>query len=61
MCFVSNILDIIWRTIAYNWYSVLINGKSYDFLFSTREVKQGNPLSPALSLLIGEMLLKAMN
>ena len=55
MCFISKIQDMIWRTIAYYWYSVLITGKAYEFLFSTRGVKQGNSLSPALSLLIGEM------
>jgi len=36
--------------------SVLLNGKSIDFFYIRREVRQGCPLAPYLFLLIGEAL-----
>lgn len=40
----SNVfVDLIWRLISNNWYSVLINGQAYGFFHSSRGVKQGDP------------------
>lgn len=46
---------------ANNWNSILINGQSYGFFHSTRGVKQGDPLSPALFILMEEALSRALN
>lgn len=36
--------DMVWRLISNNWYSILVNGKSYGFFKSSRGLKQGDPL-----------------
>lgn len=47
MGFDANVVDLIWRLVANNWYSILINGKAHGIFNSTRGVKQGDPLSRA--------------
>ncbi|XP_059302342.1 uncharacterized mitochondrial protein AtMg01250-like [Lycium ferocissimum] len=52
---------MVWRLIANNWYSILINGQSFGFFHSTRGVKQGDSFSPALFILVAEVLSMALN
>lgn len=61
MGFSNDFADLIWRLVPNNYYSILINGQSHDFFHSTRGVKQGDPLSPALFILSAEVLTRALN
>ncbi|KAH0696122.1 hypothetical protein KY290_013483 [Solanum tuberosum] len=61
MGFDAAVTDKVWRLLANNWYSILINGQAQDFFHSTRGVKQGDPLSPALFVLTVEVLSRAFN
>lgn len=37
--FTEKIIDMVWRLISNNWYSVLVNGNSYGFFSSSRGLK----------------------
>ncbi|XP_060183206.1 uncharacterized protein LOC132613175 [Lycium barbarum] len=49
------------QLLSNNWYSVLLNGKAYGFLKSSRSVKQGDPLSPTFFILDVEALSRVLN
>lgn len=34
--FGERIIDMVWRILSNNWYSILINGQSHGFIPSTR-------------------------
>ncbi|XP_049391596.1 uncharacterized protein LOC125856038 [Solanum stenotomum] len=57
----SMVFDMIWRIIANNWYSILINGQEHAFFHSSAGLKQGDALSPALCILTTELLTRALN
>ncbi|XP_069145607.1 uncharacterized protein [Solanum lycopersicum] len=47
-------IDMVWTIMANNWFSIIVNGKRYGFFRSTRGLKHGDPLSPALFILGAE-------
>ncbi|XP_060216639.1 uncharacterized protein LOC132644099 [Lycium barbarum] len=61
MGFAEVFIDMVWRLIANKWYSILLNGQASGFFHSTRGVKQGDPLFPALFILSAEVLSRALN
>ena len=49
-------IDLSFRTLSDCWFSVLINCVPTKFFKSSQGVQQGDPLSPALFLIVAEFL-----
>lgn len=54
--FTETFIDMIWRILSNNRYSVLINGKPEGYFTSNRGLKQGDPLSLSLFILAEEVI-----
>uniref|UniRef100_M1E013 RNA-directed DNA polymerase (Reverse transcriptase); Ribonuclease H n=1 Tax=Solanum tuberosum TaxID=4113 RepID=M1E013_SOLTU len=61
MGFEEAFIDMVWRIMANNWYSIIVNGKRHGFFQSIRGLKQGDPLSSALFTLGAEVLSRSLN
>lgn len=54
-------IDIIYRYISNNWYSMIVNGRRHGFFRSGRGLRQGDLLSLPLFVLSAELLSQMLN
>lgn len=52
---------MVWRIISSCKFSLLVNGRPCGFFASSRELRQGDLLSPALFIISTEVLSKGLN
>lgn len=53
-------MDFVWRSLSNNGCSININGGRYGYFKLGRWTKQGDPLSPLLFIIGGELLTRLM-
>ena len=59
--FTKEVVDLVDRLFANNWFSILFNGEASDFLISSWGFRQVEPLSPVLFLVVAKFLGRGLN
>lgn len=61
MGFIEQWISIIWNLLSNMWYTVIVNGKRHGFFKSHKGVKQRDPISPSLFIIVTEVLTRTLN
>lgn len=59
--FSEAIIDMVWRLLANNEYSLLVSRQSHGLFQSIRDLKQDDSLSPTLYIIAAELLSIGLN
>ncbi|XP_055814114.1 uncharacterized protein LOC129883482 [Solanum dulcamara] len=61
MGFGERLIDMVFRLVGNNWYSILSNGQPKGFFQSSRGMKQEDPLSSTLFIIAAEVISRSLN
>lgn len=57
----ENLINMVYRLVLNNWYSILLNEQPQSLFKSTSGLKKGDPLSLTLFIIVAEVLSRVLN